>query len=270
MLSSSKRAGCFVLTLALALSNSALAAEAETESSTAAAPALPSVQVTPPTNEQTEAARAAARKAIERSKQQRVQVDLPKQAQDKEKLRALAEQARARGLQELKQHAEARKANGEGVKGNPEPSQQPARDGLLLVALSSSLPERMVRDYMAQLDGTPEAMVVLRGFIGGAERVTPTGIWVEKARRKDPSRLEGGHYFVDVRVDPLVFRDLGIKQVPAVAYLPGVKELRHCDEETLSAAVVVYGATTVSSALREINKRGGQVPQSLIRQLEGT
>lgn len=141
--------------------------------------------------------------------------------------------------------------------------------GRLVLAVSSSMPEQMLREYMAQLDGHPEAIVVMRGFVGGASKVVPTGLLIEKIRQLVPGSREKGHRNVQVVVDPLVFRSLGIDQVPAVAWLPGVKDLAHCDGEVLKAAVVVYGAVKVTAALDRINREGGNVPADLIKRMGG-
>ena len=141
--------------------------------------------------------------------------------------------------------------------------------GRLVLAISSSMPEQMLREYMAQLDGHPEAIVVMRGFVGGASKVVPTGMLIEKVRQLVPGKREKGHRSVQVVVDPLVFRSLGIDQVPAVAWLPGAKDLAHCDGEVLKAAVVVYGAVKVTAALERINREGGNVPADLIKRMGG-
>ncbi|MGH8459347.1 MAG: hypothetical protein ACRESV_08350, partial [Nevskiales bacterium] len=51
----------------------------------------------------------------------------------------------------------------------------------------------------------------------------------------------------------------------AVAWLPGVQDIKHCDQENYQAAVVVYGASSVEAALREINRNGGVVPPAVLK-----
>ena len=253
-----------------------------------ALPPTPEFRVVGPTADAQEKAEDAGRSAIEKAKRDRMPaVTLPSAHKDKEKLRLLAEQARRRGIERMKemsaQHQDSADAPMPGGAGaarrqasagpttpsnNSTTSTRPVT-GLLLVALSSSMPEQTLREYMAQLDGVKGAVVALRGFVGGATQMKPTGRWVELMRRKDAARMERGHYNVDVKVDPLIYRNLGITQVPAVAYLDGVIELKHCDEDKVANVPVIYGATTVSSALREIRKAGGTVPEDLIREMEG-
>lgn len=133
--------------------------------------------------------------------------------------------------------------------------------GRLVVALSSSMPVNEVKSYMAQLDGRSEPIVVMRGFIGGATKVRPTGQWLMQTREKPQ---KNGYYEVESVVDPLVYRQLGIESVPAVAWLPGVTELSHCDEEDYNAAVVVYGVMSIADTLKVANKHGANIPADVI------
>jgi len=145
---------------------------------------------------------------------------------------------------------------------------KPALAGRLVVAISSSMPEQMVREYARQLDGVPEAILVLRGFIGGAHTVKPTVEWIERALRKQPGEFDGPHYRVEVVVDPLAYRMLDIRQVPAVTFLPGVQDLRHCDAQTLTASRIAYGAVSVAGALKALVPAIA-VPARLVKQLGG-
>jgi len=152
-------------------------------------------------------------------------------------------------------------------------SQAPTRllPGRLVVALSSSMPDELVREYLRQLDDLPEAVVVLRGFVGGAKTVGPTGVWLERVRRKLPScsGRECGYYRAEIVVDPLAYRMLGIAKVPAFAYLPGVQDLRHCDAESLVTGSVAYGSVSVAAALRAVRAKDVDVPEDLIKRVGG-
>lgn len=184
---------------------------------------------------------------------------------DEARVKALAEQAQARSRVELQALIE--RNGGESESPADEDSQDaPKVAGRLVVALSSSMPEQMMRDYFEQLSGHPEAVVVLRGFVGGAEKVAPTGKLMERLMRKTSDRA-AGHHAVEVLVDPLLYRQLGVDRVPAVAWLDGVEDISHCDQEDYDAAVVVYGATTVSAAMKEASKLGARVPKDLLKRL---
>jgi hypothetical protein len=67
----------------------------------------------------------------------------------------------------------------------------------------------------------------------------------------------------------LAYRSLGVEQVPAVAYLPGVSQLQHCHAEQFHAANLVYGAAPIDQALLESKKGGAAVPDAVIKSFGG-
>lgn len=214
--------------------------------------------------------------AQERAKQVEIKAE-PKKWEDEERVRRAADTAAQRGRVALeamvaKRDApanstpvgEATEAGTAGDKKRP-----PKLPGRLVVALSSSMPEVQLREYFRQLENVPEAIVVLRGFIGGARTAQPTGQWIERVRRTKPDCVECEHYGVETVVDPLTYRALSITRVPAFAYLPNVENLSHCDEDDWGRAEVVYGATTVRAALEAIARSDARVPKELIRRLGG-
>jgi len=120
---------------------------------------------------------------------------------------------------------------------------------------------------MRQLAGVPGAVVVLRGFVGGARTVAPTGKWIEEVRRVDLTCQRCEHYNVEVVVDPLIYRALKIEQVPAVAYAPGVTDLSHCDGKELPVKSIAYGATSVEAAVRSLVADGVSVPSTVFERV---
>jgi hypothetical protein len=197
----------------------------------------------------------------------RVNIDVaPARMEDTTRARQVGEAAVQRTREEVARQAAERRARTEvavtiseqglqvktPVDAAAQADNKPALAGRIVVAISSSMPEQMVREYARQLDGVPEAILVLRGFIGGARTTKPTVEWIERSLRKNPADMLGAHYRVEVVVDPLAFRMLGITQVPAVTFLPGVQDLRHCDAEVLSAARIAYGAVAIGGALKAL------------------
>lgn len=217
-----------------------------------------------------ERAAAAARAGTARTGEYKPSVKIPEY--DKERVRALAAQGTKRGAAEyerLKRQgplADAARKHGPAEEAGPQRKPVPGR---VVVALSSSVPEAMLASYMQQLDGHPESLVVLRGFIGGAHTVGPTGILLERVMRKTAAK-NGPHVRVESVVDPMFYAQLGIDKVPAVIYLPGVQALAHCDEEDYSKAAVVYGAVSIEAALKEVAKLGVNVPPSVISHYRGS
>lgn len=202
--------------------------------------------------------------------------EVPKDVQQTARAEAAAAVGIERGKQAFERMAEQQRERSEvptdlsevGIDRKDDSTPKTQLPGRLLVAISSSLPEETIRAYARQLEGIPEAVLVLRGFIGGARSVTPTVEWIEKALRKKPSCKDCGHYRVDIVVDPLAYQMLGIKRVPAMTFLPGVQDLRHCDAETLRAASVAYGAVSVHGAMNAIAKDVA-IPAGLMAKLGG-
>lgn len=207
---------------------------------------------------------ALAERALANAAQAKIDIT-PARVADPNQAKRAADMAVQRTTQEVQRQGAERRARTEVVVTLSEQGLQvktpadaatattkPPLAGRLVVAISSSMPEQMLREYARQLDGVPEAIMVLRGFIGGARAVKPTVAWIERALRKHPADPQGGHFRVEVVVDPLAYRMLGITQVPAVTFLPGVQDLRHCDAEVLSAARIAYGAVSIGGALKAL------------------
>lgn len=224
---------------------------------------------------------ALAKQGMDRAKeyQGQVQQELPKVPvyPNMDQVKAMADIGRERGQAEfdaLKNGGKTEAAQLALPPGTINPilppgASKPKVPGLVVVAVSSSMPLQMLRDYMAQLDGVPGVVVVIRGFIGGAHLVKPTGSWMEEVLRENPGCFKCRHRDVHVVVDPLIFQALGIQQVPAVAYLDGVQQLQHCEQEVFASASVAFGSASVASALKAVNKGGVPVPKAVLASFDG-
>ena len=198
---------------------------------------------------------------------------------DSARAQALAEMAQRRAREEMARQTAAREARADARTDEQDPASKSRSQpksattapmaGRVVLALSSSMPEPMLREYLRQVSGIPEVIVILRGFIGGARTVAPTGVWVERLRRKDVGCRDCGHFAVEIVVDPLAYRMLGLEQVPAVAFIPGVQDLRHCDAEVLRTSAVAYGAVSVNAALRRLRAEGVAIPATVIQKFRG-
>lgn len=198
-------------------------------------------------------------------------------AEQRKRIEETAAGARNRARDELSRLAERQPFTPESAKVAAASSDNPAvppkterkLSGRVVVALSSSMPENELQEYMAQLNGNPEALVVMRGFVGGARTVMPTGKLMERVMRKKSAAPKDKYNRVEVVVDPLLYRSLGIDKVPAVVWLPGVTDISHCDGEDFEAAVTVYGTVSVGYALQQINRSGGNVPVDVLKSFGG-
>lgn len=215
-----------------------------------------------------DAAVDAARQGLENAKGVHPQLVMPDY--DREQVKALSQKAAKLGAAELERLRAKHPLPGDAPgPARPHEPDRASLAGRVVVALSSSMPEAMLASYMSQLDGRPESLVVLRGFVGGAHAVRPTGVLMERIRRKTPGDPKGAHVQVETVVDPLFFRQLALDQVPAVVWLAGVTELAHCDEQDYSKATVIVGAVSVEAALREARKAGANVPEAVIAKYRG-
>ena len=223
--------------------------------------------------------KSLAQQAAERAKEYSAVESAVPTDEDKKRAEAASDLALERGRQALREW-QAQQPRGASAGVAPTLSDKksaasgkdeepgPTSSGKLIVALSSSMPLTMVHDYMQQLAGIPEAAVVLRGFIGGAHTVAPTGKWIEEVRRVVPDCLRCKHYNVQVLVDPLIYRDLEITQVPAVAYAPGVTDISHCDGKSLKGIQIAFGATSVEAAVKALVATGTDIPNTLVTKVK--
>lgn len=103
-------------------------------------------------------------------------------------------------------------------------------DERLYIFISASMPMPVLREYAADAAhlGDSRVSLVLRGFVDGMNRITPTAHMIAEMLKKNPScELSATHKCemqrVEVMVDPLLYRRYGIQQVPSFVYAKGIK-----------------------------------------------
>lgn len=140
------------------------------------------------------------------------------------------------------------------------PTSNFARVPLLFV--SSSMPLATLRTYAAQLERVGGALA-FRGMPGGLTRVQPMAKLSAGILRLDPG-CEGPACTmrnVQLIVDPLVFRQHGVAQVPALAMVPGDPIQPYCERDDDGSAPrsthIVYGDAALSGLLEEYARLGG-------------
>ena len=127
--------------------------------------------------------------------------------------------------------------------------------------VSSSMPVETLRTYAGQLERAGGVMA-FRGMPGGMRQVAPMAKLSAAILRRDPG-CEGpacAMRDVQVIVDPLVFRQHGVTQVPALAMVPGDPTLPYCErvEASPRAAHIVLGDAALSGLLEEYGRLGGK------------
>jgi type-F conjugative transfer system pilin assembly protein TrbC len=146
----------------------------------------------------------------------------------------------------------------------PAPKGKPTGDRVYLF-VSSSMPLATLRNYSAdaaKLKG--DVVMVVRGLKGGLEaKWVPTMMFSRSILAEDPdcdvSNANCHMRFVQLEIDPLLFKRYGISRVPAVVYAKGVVLADAGLSEGLDGnaksgeAWVAYGDESLSGLLEEIN-----------------
>ena len=131
-----------------------------------------------------------------------------------------------------------------------------------LLFVSSSMPLATLRTYAAQLERV-DGVLAFRGMPGGLTRVQPMAKLSAAILRLDPG-CDGPACTmrnVQLIVDPLLFRQHGVAQVPALAMIPGDPTQPYCERDDDASAPrsahLVYGDAAFSGLLEEFARLGG-------------
>ncbi len=149
----------------------------------------------------------------------------------------------------------------------------------LYLFISSSMPMDVLRRYAKQAEGLPGAMMVLRGFVGGAGRIKPTVDFMSKVLLRDPG-CHGARcrrIRTEVIVDPNLFRRYHIERVPAVVTVAGLQTDGSCSEGNskvvkIAGKHVSFGDAPLLTHLSALAESGDAVAMTYVQQLdpEGT
>lgn len=136
-----------------------------------------------------------------------------------------------------------------------------AKGWVPLLFVSSSMPISTLRNYAVQLERI-HGVMAFRGVPGGLRRMGPMAKLTAQILRHDPG-CEGPSCVmrnVQLIIDPVVFRQHGIAQVPALAMIPGDPTEAYCerDDDSPRAAHVVFGDSALSGMLDEYARLGGK------------
>lgn len=158
--------------------------------------------------------------------------------------------ARALGLEQPEEAALAGVVSGNG-----------ANQWVPLLFVSSSMPVETLRTYAGQLERA-RGVMAFRGMPGGMRQVGPMAQLSAAILRRDPGCEGPACVMRDVQliVDPLIFRQHRVTQVPALAMIPGDPTRPYCerDEASLRAAHLVLGDAALSGLLEEYGRLGGK------------
>lgn len=141
------------------------------------------------------------------------------------------------------------------------PGDRPGKRFVPLLFASSSMPIETLRTYASQLERV-SGVIAFRGMPGGMAKVGPMAELTAKTLRIDPG-CEGpacGMRDVQIVVDPILFRQHGITQVPAFAMVPGDPTQPYCEREDEAgprASHLVYGDAALLGLVEEYARLGG-------------
>lgn len=136
-------------------------------------------------------------------------------------------------------------------------------DERIYIFVSSSVPKDTLRNYAMDIDGLgqPRMSIVMRGFVGGMTKVSPTLEFLRGVLFKDETcdsdKCEA--YRAPILIDPLLFRRYGIEAVPAIVYAKGVRVVNFTVSEGLGEGAetgdyyILYGDAALEGALELIN-----------------
>ncbi|WP_228383777.1 type-F conjugative transfer system pilin assembly protein TrbC [Sphingopyxis fribergensis] len=136
-----------------------------------------------------------------------------------------------------------------------------AKGWVPVLFVSSSMPISTLRNYAVQLERV-HGVMAFRGVPGGLRKMGPMAKLTAQILRLDPG-CEGPNCVmrnVQLIIDPIVFRQHGIVQVPALAMVPGDPTQAYCerDDDSPRAAHIVFGDSALSGMLDEYARLGGK------------
>lgn len=149
-----------------------------------------------------------------------------------------------------------------------------APDERIYVLISSSVPIETLRAYAADIDalGDSNVRMVLRGFVGGGQKITPTINFLASIINKDHQACVGiggaacDSYEATADIDPNIFRRYQPEVVPAIVFVKGVSPNMPDASEGLddivgplddSKVMMIYGDPSLGYALETFAREGG-------------
>ncbi|MBT0667380.1 conjugal transfer protein TrbC [Novosphingobium profundi] len=136
-----------------------------------------------------------------------------------------------------------------------------AKGWVPVLFVSSSMPISTLRNYAAQLERV-NGVMAFRGAPGGLRKMEPMARLTAQILRLDPGCEGPGCRMraVQLIIDPIVFRQHSIAQVPALAMIPGDPTQAYCerDEDSPRARHVVTGDSALSGMFEAYARLGGK------------
>ena len=129
---------------------------------------------------------------------------------------------------------------------------------VLLLFISSSMPQRVIQSYLAQAESINNRLiVVIRGTVDNSLRLLPTINYLKKIKEFDGCGLELCQRAVNTVIDPRLFEQYNINHVPALAYTGQFSHLGYFDNHQLpklKEPTVVVGAATLPFLIKTLSE----------------
>ena len=144
----------------------------------------------------------------------------------------------------------------------------------LIVFLSSSMPAATIKNYVVQLGDINNVVFVIRGFVGNdPSKIMPTIKWL-KGFKCNGDGEDAVCVKAPMDINPMLFRWLKIKNVPALAYVVKPTELESCNSDTEideKDFLVFYGDVSPAYILSQFQKERPTDPllARLVSSIEG-
>jgi type-F conjugative transfer system pilin assembly protein TrbC len=130
--------------------------------------------------------------------------------------------------------------------------------GVLLLFISSSMPERVIKGYLAQAERfNSRIMVVLRGTIDDSLKLLPTIEYIKQIKAFDGCGQVLCQRSVNTVIDPRLFAQFRITRVPALAYSAEFSHVGYFDNQALpepAEHTIVVGAATLSFLVKTLSE----------------
>lgn len=140
-------------------------------------------------------------------------------------------------------------------------------DERLIIAISSSMPDDVIRNYFKTLgDNHEDVLFVMNGFIGNdPKKIMPTLEYISKLLNKDEKSTDlkdKNKYLFRVDINPKIFSKYNINEVPAVIFIKNYNPFLEIqgngaekDSNSSEQVYISYGDSSLRYALEQINKK---------------
>lgn len=169
------------------------------------------------------------------------------------------------------------KATGKRPTNTPEAdSEAPILSNAAVLFVSQSIPIEVLRRYANDL-AKVRGVMVFRGFQGDLKKIGPTMRFMGEITKLDPSCKGSSckNLNVNILIDPQLFRDNRIQQVPALTFIPEMNLGSYCKRDDDGGnnnvgADIAFGDSSLLGLLSALNEmRRDTRIEKMIKKLEG-